>query len=419
MANVVVVGGGFAGMSAAARLAKLRHHVTLLESTQTLGGRLNGMTVGGRTWPLELDTVTLPGVFRDLFRKSGRPLEQVLDLTKTEGRRHVFKDKSVLDLPLGNRGDQHNALMAAFGEDEWSPWVDTLADSWDVIRRMALDQVFPGKPAVDRTVRKALQPRRSLAALADKDLDDDRLRKLVLNPPRLAGQDRLATPGFVAVSHYVERSFGRWRFAGGLPALATALEKRLGERGVTVELGESAHELVLEEGQVRGVVTSLRTVPADIVVWCAPNRPAPLPPVDLMPVIPASRSLVVLSAEAPELPDEIFVHANPPIRMWSGGDGLWTIEHRSGEDPLRALVRFGIDVRPYVEEQIDLSPSDLVGIGHWGWALRSWTSIFDVPGVAPTGGLFFAGAHAHPGPTLEAIGMATASIAEAIGPVPR
>ncbi|KQV76248.1 hypothetical protein ASC61_15275 [Aeromicrobium sp. Root344] len=419
MANVVVVGGGFAGMSAAARLAKLRHHVTLLESTQVLGGRLNGMTVGGRTWQLQLDTVTLPGVFRDLFRKSGRPLEQVLDLTKTEGRRHVFKDKSVLDLPLGNRGDQHEALITAFGEDEWSPWVDTYAEQWDVIRRMALDQVFPGKPAVDRTVRKVLRPRRSLATLADKDLDDDRLRKLVLNPPRLAGQDRTVTPGFVAVAHYVERSFGRWRFAGGLPALATALQTRLGERGVTVELSESAHELILEEGQVRGVVTSLRTVPADIVVWCAPHRPAPLPPVDLMPVIPASRSLIALSADAPAMPDEVFVHANPPIRMWSGGDGLWTIEHRSGEDPLRALVRFGIDVRPYVEEQIDLTPSDLVGIGHWGWALRGWSSVFDVPGVAPSGLLFFAGAHAHPGATLEAIGMATASIAEAVGAAPR
>lgn len=419
MANVVVVGGGFAGMSAAARLAKLRHDVTLLESSQRLGGRLNGMTVGGRTWQTELDTVTLPGVFRDLFRKSGRPLERVIDLTKTEGRRHVFKDKSVLDLPLGNRGDQHGALMEAFGEDEWSPWVDTLAESWDVIRRMALDQVFAGRPAVDRTVRKVLRPRRSIATLAEKDLDDDRLRKLVLDPVRLAGQDRQATPGFVAVGHYVERSFGRWRFAGGLPALAAALETRLGERGVKVELGESAHELVLEDGNVREVVTSTRTLPADIVVWCAPTWPAPLPERRLMPVIPASRCLIELSAEAPSMPDEILVHANPPIRMWAGGDGLWTIEHRSGEDPLRALVRFGIDLRPYVEERVDLSPTDLVGIGRWGWTWRGWTSAFDLPGVAPTGGLHFAGAHAHPGATLEGIGMATASIAEAIGPAPR
>lgn len=419
MANVVVVGGGFAGMSVAARLAKLRHDVTILESGDRLGGRLHGMTIGERTWPIELDTVTLPGVFRDLFRKSGRPLEQVLDLTITPGRRHVFKDKSVLDLPLGNRGDQHAALTEAFGEDEWSPWVDTYAEQWDVIRRLALDQVFAGKPVVDKDVRKTLRPRRSLERVGDKDFDDERLGKLVLDPVRLAGQDRGATPGLVAVSHYVERSFGRWRFTGGLPALAEALETRLGERGVTVELGESAHELVLDGGDVRGVVTSRRTVPADIVVWCAPTWPAPLPRLRLMPVIPASRTLVALSSEAPPMPDEILVHANPPIRMWSGGDGLWTVEHRSGEDPLRALVRFGIDVRPYVVEQVDLSPSDLVGLGHWGWVWRGWGTALELPGVAPSGGLHFAGAHAHPGPTLEGIGMATASIAEAIGPVPR
>src|SRR5687768_3234277 len=105
MARVVVVGGGFAGMSAAARLAKLRHDVTLLEATSTLGGRLRGHTINGTTWQLNADTVTLPGVLRDLFRKSGRPIERVVDLVHTAGRRHIFTDKSVLDLPLGSRAE--------------------------------------------------------------------------------------------------------------------------------------------------------------------------------------------------------------------------------------------------------------------------------------------------------------------------
>jgi UDP-galactopyranose mutase len=35
------------------------------------------------------------------------------------------------------------------------------------------------------------------------------------------------------------------------------------------------------------------------------------------------------------------------------------------------------------------------------------------------GSFFMAGAHAHPGGTIEEIGTATAAIAEAIGPVPR
>lgn len=418
MANVVVVGGGFAGLSAAARLAKLRHDVVLVEAGDRLGGRLHGHVVDGHAWPLDPETVSLPGVFRDLFRKSGRPLERVLELTKTQGRRHLFDDRSVLDLPLGNRGNQHEAITAVFDRDEWSPWIDQRAESWDVIRRMALDEVFPGKPAISRPVRKELRPRRTIAGL-DRDFHDERFSKIVLDPVRLAGNDPRTTPAFTAVSHYVERSFGRWRFEGGLPGLAGALEKRLEERRVTIELGESAHELVLDGTRVTGVATDRRTLPADVVVWCAPNRPAPLPRVKLLPIIPASRTLLTLSALVPAMPDEILVHANPPIRLWSAGENRWTIEHRSGEDPLDALVRCGLDLRPYVVSRTDLTPSELVALGHWGWAWNTWTSAFDVPGVAPAGGLYFAGAHAHPGGTPEAIGMATAAIAADVGLAPR
>lgn len=419
MANVVVVGGGFAGMSAAARLAKLRHDVVVLEASGRLGGRLHGHVVDGHAWPLDVETVSLPGVFRDLFRKSGRPLERVLELTKTTGRRHMFNDRSVLDLPLGNRGDQHDAIMGVFGEDEWSPWIDRHAESWDVIRRMALDEVFLGRSAVSRQVRKQLRPRRTIAAL-DRDFHDERLARIVLDPVPLAGHDPRTTPAFTAVGHYVERSFGRWRFEGGFPGLAGALEKRLAERRVTIELGESAHRVVLDGGgRVTGVVTDRRTIPADVVVWCAPDRPAPLPQVRLLPIIPASRTLLTLSALAPAMPDEVLVHANPPIRLWSAGEHRWTVEHRSGEDPVDALVRCGLDLRPFVVERTDLTPSQLVGMGHWGWAWNTWTSAFDVPGVAPTGGLYFAGAHAHPGGTLEAIGTATAAIAADVGLAPR
>ncbi len=37
--NVIVIGGGFAGLTAAAYLAKNNHKVTLLEASPKLGGR--------------------------------------------------------------------------------------------------------------------------------------------------------------------------------------------------------------------------------------------------------------------------------------------------------------------------------------------------------------------------------------------
>jgi phytoene dehydrogenase-like protein len=76
---VVVIGGGLAGMSAAARLAKAGHAVELYERSERLGG----------IWtPYQLDSGTtvndapliigFPAPWRDLFRKSGRPLEAEL-----------------------------------------------------------------------------------------------------------------------------------------------------------------------------------------------------------------------------------------------------------------------------------------------------------------------------------------------------
>ncbi|MGI9084512.1 MAG: phytoene desaturase family protein [Aeromicrobium sp.] len=423
MARVVVVGGGFAGMSAAARLAKLRHDVTVLEAGDKLGGRLRGHTIDGSTWQLSPDTVTLPGVLRDLFHKSGRPIERALDLVKTHGRRHVFDDRSVLDLPLGNRGDQHDALVEAFGADVWSSWVDGLADEWDVLRRNVLERLLDDRGDLDRSTRRSLAVRRSLARRARKGLPLDQLRALVLDGVRLDGHDPTIVPAFTAVHHYVERSFGRWRVEGGFPALADALVTRLEERKVDVRTGVLAHELEVAAGRVTGVVTQDDQLDADVVVWCAPTWPAPLRSPRGMPAIPASRTLITLDDDAPELPLDLLAHGNPPVHAWGDGSGRWTLAHHNAENPVIALARVGVRLKDHVVEQHDLSPTDLVRLGHWGWTWQGWTTLFDRPGVGKKQRfgetLFMAGAHAHPGGTIEEIGSATAAIAEAIGPAPR
>jgi UDP-galactopyranose mutase len=423
MADVVVVGGGFAGMSVAARLAKLRHQVTLLEASDQLGGRLRGHQAGGHTWQLSPDTVTLPGVLRDLFRKSGRPLEKVVDLVPIDGRRHVFSDRTALDLPMGRRSDQVDAVEAAFGDDAWTPWVDTLADRWDVLRRSVLERVIDGRDDVESVLRSDLSGRRSVRKLARKDLRDDRLRAMVRDELRLDGQHLESTPSFVAVQHYVERNFGRWQVDGGLPALADALTQRLEERGVEVRLRTAAHELTVGGGRVTGVVTDTGSVDADVVVWCAPTWPAPLPEPRGLPAIPASRMLLLLDADAPDLPRDLMFHGKPAVRLWTDGSRTVTVAHHNAEDPLTALKRAGIRLEEHVLERHDLGPAELVRMGHWGWAWQGWSTVLDRPGTdaAQRFGdtLFMAGAHAHPGPTIEEIGMATAALAEHLGAAPR
>jgi UDP-galactopyranose mutase len=301
--------------------------------------------------------------------------------------------------------------------------VDSLADRWEVLRRTILERVVDGPDDLDRAARRTLDVRRSLGRLARKSAADVRFRAVLLDEVRLDGHWPAATPAFVVVQQYVERSFGRWRVEGGLPTLADALVARLEERKVDVRTGVLAHELAVAGKRVTGVRTQHDQVDADAVVWCAPTWPAPLPEPPGIPAIPASRTLIRLDRDAPALPRDVIAHVDPPLRMWSDGSTRWTIAHQRAEDPVVALARVNVRIRDHVVEKHDLSPSDLVRLGHWGWTWQGWTTMFDRPGADRDrryeGTLFMAGAHAHPGGTIEEIGMATAAIAEAIGAAPR
>ena len=76
---VVVIGGGLAGLAAAARLAKVGHDVELYERSEVLGGTWAPYQLpGGVTVDDAPSIIGFPAPWRDLFRKSGRPLEAEL-----------------------------------------------------------------------------------------------------------------------------------------------------------------------------------------------------------------------------------------------------------------------------------------------------------------------------------------------------
>ena len=68
---VVVIGGGLAGLAAAARLAKAGHQVELYERSETLGGTWAPYRLpSGATVDDAPSIIGFPAPWRDLFRKA-------------------------------------------------------------------------------------------------------------------------------------------------------------------------------------------------------------------------------------------------------------------------------------------------------------------------------------------------------------
>jgi phytoene dehydrogenase-like protein len=78
--NIIIVGAGIGGLSAAIRLAARGHHVLTLERQPLVGGKLNQVLLEGFSFDTGPSLITMPDVFRDLFQSAQRRLEDYLEL---------------------------------------------------------------------------------------------------------------------------------------------------------------------------------------------------------------------------------------------------------------------------------------------------------------------------------------------------
>ena len=268
VAELVVIGGGLAGMAAAARLAKARHRVLLLEQRDRLGGSWATRDLDGVTIDAAPPIFSFPAPWRDLFRKSGRSLEAEFarsgeELVPAPATRHLFDDGTEFVLPIG-RGDQDAAIAERFGRtvaDRWRDLVDGFGEVWQTLRPLGIEAELTDRDQLPRTVRKALLHKQSLADLADQ-LDHPQLSMIIRDLGHPAGATPERVPAFCAVQLYLDRTFGRWT-AGSGTTMINSLQQRLTLRKVEIRLEDRATAI---ETDPLTVITEHDQLRADAVI---------------------------------------------------------------------------------------------------------------------------------------------------------
>jgi phytoene dehydrogenase-like protein len=478
VAQIVVVGGGLGGLAAAARLAKLGHRVSVVERSSRLGGVVRLRTDPdhpGFGWDQGPAAMTLPATLRDLFRKSGRPLERVLDLSPVEVRRHVFGDGKVLDLPLASRSGQFRAIEGVLGGTTaraWQQVVDDFTPTWETLRTRALEEPYAGLRSLGPRALRVLHAGQSLHAFARARLTDPRARRLLEYAAVAAGSEPARTPAFVAVQTYVERTFGLWTCPGGFARVADALAERLRERKVDVRLDTAVARIVVRNGAVAGLRlagegrTEAERRPdaqagddlaADAVVSDVDIRslagdlldspPRTLRRAALRLSSPPRHRIIHLGIrDAGDPGDELryepeYGHAYETVFHPPDDSAAETIVFRApddpalapdghravtvvmiggapsgatadhSDDPLDVLARRGLDLRGRVVASVGGEPISYGPV--WRGALRG----LGVPrNQAPVGGLHLVGGTAHPGPGVPSVLLGAAAVAQDIGP---
>jgi phytoene desaturase len=276
MAKISVVGAGIGGMSAAARLAKQGHQVTVFENSDQSGGKCRTEWFGDYAFDTGPSLLTLPAVFRDLFLKTGKRIEHVLDISPVDPAfNYNFADGSNVTFPNLSNPKTYQEIEKSFGisaSQSWRQIIERSEKMWEASRdsfiESELTSIWPlllRKNLINQI--NQISPFTSLRSLSEKLNLDPHLKMIIDRYATYTGSDPRSAPAVLLTIAFVESTFGAWHIKGGIGQLSVALEQRCRDLGVDFEFKSLVTKIVVEQNKVKGLVLSDgKIIKTDLVV---------------------------------------------------------------------------------------------------------------------------------------------------------
>ena len=241
MTKVVVVGGGFGGLSAAVELANKGFEVNLLDPESELGGKVARIEDSeGNSYDCGPTVVTLKDVFSNLFSKSGENIDEYVKFNKLDIiARHAWSSDETLDLFSDpQKSFEAVAKFAGITEAKNFQEFSLLAhELFTVLEKTYMKCQKPGMLKMINTIglrgsRCLLQAGAfsSLWEKLERTFQDTRLRQLFGRYATYCGSSPWEAPSTLMLIWDVEMQ-GVWSVEGGVINLARALKKLAIKKG--------------------------------------------------------------------------------------------------------------------------------------------------------------------------------------------
>ncbi|MEO8768504.1 MAG: phytoene desaturase family protein [Ferruginibacter sp.] len=282
MKKAIIIGSGFAGMSAASFMAQAGWDVTVLEKHNMPGGRARKFSEQGFTFDMGPSWYWMPDVFERYFNCFGKKVSDYYELKRLDPSYRVYYPDSMMDIPA-----DYNSLKSLFESIE--------KGSGKQLDAFMKEAAYKYEVGIHNLVYK---PGRSISEFIDaefikgifkldvfssmkkhtrKYFKDPKLIEIIEFPVLFLGALPEKIPALYSLMNYADIKSGTWYPHGGMYNIADAMYKLTIELGVKFRFEHDVIEIKVKDNIVTEVIAisqfpipdSRFQFPADVVIGAA------------------------------------------------------------------------------------------------------------------------------------------------------
>ncbi len=271
MKHITIIGSGFAGLSAAAYMAKEGHQVTVIEKNEQAGGRARSFESAGFTFDMGPSWYWMPDIFESFFRDFGKQPNDFYQLIRLDPSYQVLWED--LQLPLPANFTELKTVFESLEKgagNQLELFLKEAAYKYEVgIHK------FVEKPGLSITEFFTLDVAKSVFKIDLLTSIHTHVRKYFSNPKLIQiaefpilflGALPKNTPALYSLMNYADMKLGTWYPMGGMTELVKGMQQLAMNLGVQFKFNESVLSFEYQNKSISKVITDKNTYPTDAVI---------------------------------------------------------------------------------------------------------------------------------------------------------
>ena len=257
--KVIIIGSGFAGLSAASFMAKAGWSVTVLEKHSIPGGRARYMKDAGFTFDMGPSWYWMPDVFERYFHQFRKKVSDYYQLERLDPSYRVYFSDGPLDIPA-----DFSTLQSLFETIEpgagkqLEKFIAEAAYKYEVgIKKLVFKPGQSYKEFIDIDLLKGLfklDVFRSMKSHITKFFTHPKLVALMEFPVLFLGALPEKTPALYSLMNYADIMGGTWYPKGGMYQIVQAMYDLALELGVNFCFQQDVKKILIENRTAKKVL---------------------------------------------------------------------------------------------------------------------------------------------------------------------